>query len=305
MILVVGATGQLGGLVAEGLVARGVPVRRMMRSSEPSPLPGAEDVRADLTDPGTLGPALGGADTVVVTATAIARRLAGPGPSVHAVDQEGVLALVGAAERAGVQRFVYVSFAGVDRGLGPPLFPSAGPLDRAKLAVERRLSASDLRTVVVRPDAFQEIHLGAEGRFDLARRRVAIIGRGENPRRYVAIEDVAALLVAVATEPDPPPLLEFGGPQALTKRAAVVTAEGALGEHVRVQYVPRAVARLAMRQSERRNDALASVLGLGLVLDLVPAEWDDAPLLERGIRPRPASAFLRRQALTARAPSVA
>lgn len=299
MILVVGGTGMLGGRVVERLAQRGLPVRRLVHRTVPSPLPGVEDVQGDLV--GTdLGRMLAGVGTVVTSATAIARRLAGAGPSIHAVDQVGTLALVEAAERAGVERFVHVSFAGVDRGLGPPLYLSGGPLDRAKLAVERRLAASDLRSVIVRPDAFQEIHLAAEGRFDLARRRVTIVGRGENPRRWVAVDDVAALVAAVATEPDPPPVVEFGGPQALTRRAAVVTAEGALGEHLRVQYMPRALARMVVRQAERRNDGLASALALGLALDLVPVEWDDGPLLVRGIRGRPASAFLRQQAIAAR-----
>jgi hypothetical protein len=58
-----------------------------------------------------------------------------------------------------------------------------------------------------------------------------------------------------------------------------------------------------MRRAERRHDAAASELSLGLAIDLVPAGWDDGPLLQRGIRPRPASAFLRQQGIAARSAS--
>ena len=47
---------------------------------------------------------------------------------------------------------------------------------------------------------------------------------------------------------------------------------------------------------DKRNDALASVLGAGLLQDTRTADWDDAPLRERGIEPRSASVFLREQA---------
>ncbi|NUR93704.1 MAG: NAD(P)H-binding protein, partial [Kribbellaceae bacterium] len=196
MLLVVGGTGDLGGRVVRGLVERGEEVRCLVRST--ADLPGAEQVTGDLTDPASLRKACAGAQTVVATATAIGRRLAGArGPSIRETDELGMLALVEAAEEAGVERFVYVSYAGVDAGLGTPL-------ERAKLAVEDRLRRSALRRVVVRPDAFQELHLGPVGRFDLANGKVAVIGNGAAKHRWVSTDDVAALIVAVSLEPDPP-----------------------------------------------------------------------------------------------------
>jgi hypothetical protein len=50
-----------------------------------------------------------------------------------------------------------------------------------------------------------------------------------------------------------------------------------------------------MRLLARPHDAMASVFGAGLLQDLVAADWDDAPLRERGIDPRPASAFILEQ----------
>ena len=61
-----------------------------------------------------------------------------------------------------------------------------------------------MRTVIVRPDGFQEIQLTAIGRFDLEHAKVAVIGRGDTKRRLVSTDDVAALVAAVALEPDLP-----------------------------------------------------------------------------------------------------
>ncbi|MDX6326054.1 MAG: hypothetical protein QOK15_2408 [Nocardioidaceae bacterium] len=293
MILEVGGTGQLGGRVVRLLREQGRPVRcLLLPQSDDAELRrlGVDVVRGDLSDGGTLPAACAGVDTVVATATVMSRRLAGGGgPSIHDVDQDGMSALTDAAERAGVQRFVHVSFAGIDSALG-------SPLDQAKMATEKRLSRSPMRTVVVRPDAFQEIHLGPMGRFDIARGKVSVIGRGNTKRRWVATDDVARLIVAVSVEPDPPRLVEFGGPDAISRNEAIALAERAMGRSLKRQHLPRAVARLGMRVLARRNDALASVFGAGLAQDLVEARWDDKPLRDRGITPRSASEFIEEQA---------
>ena len=164
-----------------------------------------------------------------------------------------------------------------------------------KIATEKRLLASTLRAVIVRPDAFQEIHLGPLGRFDVATGKVSVFGSGASRRRWVATEDVAALVANVAVEPDPPPILEFGGPEAISRNEAVAIAEGLTGRHFKVQRMPRPIARLAIRLLNRPNDALASAFGGGLLQDLVESTWDDGPLRERGITPRSASDFLRDQ----------
>ncbi|MEZ2388331.1 SDR family oxidoreductase [bacterium RCC_150] len=293
MILVVGATGDLGGRVAKLLLADRQNVRCLVRTnSDDTGLRklGAEIVRGDLTDPSSLSAACQDVETVVATATAISRRLAGTSPaSIINVDQDGMSHLVTAAEAAGVRRFVYISFSGVDAAIGTPM-------ERAKLAIEKRLSNSSMQTVILRSDAFQEIHLGPMGRFDMASGKAAIIGKGETKRRWVATEDVAALLAAVAVESDPPAMIEFGGPEALTKKEAVTIAEELTHRQMKVQHMPRLVARTAIRLLGRRRDALASAFGAGLIQDLREATWDDEPLRRRGINARPASDFLREQA---------
>ncbi len=292
-ILVVGGTGDLGARVVRILSGGSHQLRCLVRpSSDDSYLRalGAEVVRGDLTDPPSLNTACEGVTTVVATATVIARRLAGARhPTIEEADQQGMASLVAAAEAAGVERFVYLSFPSAGQARGTPL-------ERAKTATEERLRSSPLRVVIIRSDAFQEIHLAPVARFDIAKGKISIIGKGDSKRRWIATEDVAALVAAVAVEPHPPELITVGGPEALTKNEAVALVETETGRRMKVQHMPRAAARLATRLLNRRNDALSSVFGAGLDQDLHPATWDDQPLLARGIKPTRASDFLREQA---------
>jgi uncharacterized protein YbjT (DUF2867 family) len=247
---------------------------------------GAEIVRGDLLDPESLRGACFGARTVVSTATAISRLLSGARqPSLAAVDDRGVGDLIAAAEEAGVERFLYVSYAGVEAGLG-------FPIERAKLANEQRLRRSAPREVIVRPDGFQEVQLTPTARFDLARRTISILGRGDNRRRFVSREDVAALLVALALDPDPPALVEVRGPDALSANETAALAERLTDRTLKRRRMPRPLVRLAMRLLSRPKPALASIFGIGLLIDTQQATWDEQPLLQYGIRPRSIEQYL-------------
>ena len=293
MILVVGGSGDLGGRVVRRLRDGGSDVRCLLRpSTEAATLHelGVEVVRGDLTDPASLPAACEGAETVVASATAIARVLAGAKhPNIHEVDEVGMASLVDAAEGAGVQRFVYMSYAGADAALG-------SPLERAKVATEERLARSPMRRVIVRPDAYQEMHLAPIARFDIPGGKVAVFGKGDTKRRWVATGDVAALVAAVVTETDPPDIVTFGGPEAISRNEAIAIAEEATGSKITVQRLPRAVAKLGLRLLDRANPAMATVFGTGLMQDLLEVTWGDAPLRERGISPRSASDWIREQA---------
>lgn len=293
MILVVGGSGDLGSRVVRRLHDAGREIRCLVRpgtDAEWMRTLGVEVVRGDLTDHVSLPAACEGAKNVVASATAVGRVLNGAKrPGIREVDQIGMSALVEAAQAAGVERFVYVSYAGVDASLGMPL-------ERAKAAIESQLARSPMRRVVVRPDAFQDIHLAPMGRFDVRAGKASVFGHGDTKRRWVATEDVAALVAAVTLETDPPDTVTIGGPEAISRNEAVAIAERVTGRQFKVQRMPRALTRLGMRLLARPSPAMASVFGLGLMFDVVEAAWDDSPLRERGITPRSTSTWLEEQA---------
>ena len=95
MILVCGATGDLGGRIVRLLLGNGQQVRASVRPATDAAAlqdAGVEVARGDLREPGTLGPAVAGVDTVVTTANA----------NRAAVDVAGNQNLISAAQAAGV-----------------------------------------------------------------------------------------------------------------------------------------------------------------------------------------------------------
>jgi uncharacterized protein YbjT (DUF2867 family) len=224
---------------------------------------------------------------VISTVTVIGRALAGEKDADFArVDVAGHRDLIAAAEEAGAERFVFVS---ATRTRLEPL--ASTPLGAGKIATEDRLAGSTLRTVVVRPDQYQETWLTPLAQFDWPARRVVIFGRGETPTRYVAVENVAEAVVRLALAGDPPSLLELGGPDPLTPVQAVGVFERVLGEPIGRRRVPRAAVRAGAAGLRRFRPALASVMGGALAADLHPSTWDDRPLRELGIEPRSVEAY--------------
>jgi uncharacterized protein YbjT (DUF2867 family) len=106
MIVVTGATGHVGALVAEELFELDEPMRLLVRNPSRAPeLPGAEVVVADYGDREALAAALHEGDRVFMT-------------SVHEGPERRVplhRSFVDAAARAGVAQIVYLSFANASR----------------------------------------------------------------------------------------------------------------------------------------------------------------------------------------------
>lgn len=289
-ILVCGATGELGGRIVRRLRDAGVPVRALVRPASHSERLrelGAEIVAGDFRDRASLESAVAGARAIVSTVTVIARLFAGEKEAnFHDVDLVGHRHLIAAAESAGVERFLFVSALSIRFDES-----ATTPLGKGKVATEQALYASPVREIVLRPDLFQEIWLSPEAQFDWPNRKVVIFGKGETPSRYVATDDVAEAATRLVLDDDPPRLVEFGGPDALTRKQAVTVFEQALEEPIRVRHVPRTALRIGSVALRRVQPAMASVMGGALALDLHPSTCTDEPLRQLGITPRPVETY--------------
>jgi uncharacterized protein YbjT (DUF2867 family) len=289
MILLCGGTGLLGSRIARRLAERSPGFRALVRpgtdASELERL-GADVVRGDLRDAATLPAAVAGVQTVITTANAISRVLGGKTDlTLRDVDERGNANLVRAADEAGVERFVFLSFSAA-------ILAAGTPFGNAKLATEQRLRDSSMREVIVRPDAYQEVWLSPIVQFDWANRSVTIFGKGDAPIAYVAVDDVAEAVVRLAVAPDPPRVVEFGGPEILTRNQTADAFEEALGAPIKRRHVPRVALRVGAFALRPFKPALASVMGQALRADLVETAPSDAPLRELGIEPRPVSAYI-------------
>lgn len=247
---------------------------------------GVEVIRGDLREPAGLAPALSGVDTVVTTANAISRILAGATDlTIADVDGRGVQNLIRAADQAGVRRFVFLSAAGMGENLA-----RYAPFTAAKWEAENALRASRMQIVIVRSDMFQEVWLAPLTGIDPAAGKATIYGRGRTPHRDVAMDDVAALCAHLALVANPPGLVEFGGPEPLTRLEVVEAFGDATGRSMKVSKVPRFALAIGRRVLAGAKPEIASLMGMALYSDEHPCTRDDQPLRDLGLTPRPATA---------------
>lgn len=287
MILVAGATGELGRAICHRLTERGGTVYGMVRpTSAPEAIAeleaiGVRTVEADLADGESLREACSGCDSVVSGMTAMGR----PGESIDAVDRDGQLALVAAAADEGVERFVYVSYSGA--------IGKDDPLTLAKRAVERTLKHSGMSWTVLRPSYFMESWLSPLLGFDLASGRVRIYGDGHAPISWVARDDVAEFAaVAVDSEEARNATLEIGGPEALSPLEVVALCAELTGRELAVDHVSEASIEAQVKQAKLPQERSLAALMLAYARgNAVPME----DVAERfGLELTPLRAWLQR-----------
>lgn len=259
MNLVVGATGFLGSEVCRQLAAAGRPVRALVRSSSnPDKVTmlsqmGAEVIRGDVHDRGTLDEACRGATAVISTVSAMPFSYEPETNNVQQVDLDGVKRLIDAAKAAGVKRFIYTSFSGqIDLDF---------PLRNAKREVEQVLRASGLSYTILRPSYFMEAWLSPAVGFDYANAKANIYGTGQNEISWIAVSDVARFAVASLDHPAAEnATLELGGPEALSPDRVVKIFEDASGHEFEVEHVPEEA--LLAQQQEASDPMQQSFSGL-------------------------------------------
>jgi uncharacterized protein YbjT (DUF2867 family) len=306
VILVVGATGQLGSLIVGELGRQGRAVRAMVR---PPDLgrdlveAGAELVEADLLRPETLDEALHGVRAVVATANVVAPVHRG---DTHEALAHGYTDLITRARNAGVERFVYASVPET------PL-DHVVPLARAKRAVEQELAASGMSTVSVRMPPFMEVWLALVGselplrgepRATLTRpyrllrtfrgvtgqtieRRGLLMppGSAETRNAFLSVHDAARIMTALVDTDDEGPL-DVGGPEILTWTDVARIYSDVLGRPVRVRPTPVALYSTAQRALGRVAPSAATVMGLNRLIATTETPWDTSQVTRRlGVQP--------------------
>jgi uncharacterized protein YbjT (DUF2867 family) len=189
-VAIAGAHGQIARRLTRLLAARGDRIRGLIRNPAH-----ADDVRADGAEPVLLdletagadqvAAAIDGADAVVFAAGA------GPGSGAErkmTVDRDGAVALVRAADAAGVGRYVIVSSVGAE---APPDGDDVFSVYvRAKAEADQAVVASDLDWTVVRPGPLTDAPGTGTVRLET-----------EPFRDDVTRDDVARVIAATLAEP--------------------------------------------------------------------------------------------------------
>ncbi|HEY3827606.1 MAG TPA: NAD(P)H-binding protein [Solirubrobacteraceae bacterium] len=274
MLLLTGATGQVGSALLARLLAEGTPVRCLVR--DPRRL-GARRVRVqialgDLADPPSFRNAMRGVDTVVHLAASIRDQRRG---SIEELNGIATWRMVQAAERAGVQRFLFCSALGASVHHRVRFF-------RAKALAEQAVHAADLHTSVLSPS----IVYAPGDRWLTLLERLALLpampvsGAGRALYQPIWVEDVASCMLGVlhgAPEGSSPPgtdaaadsrPFELAGPQTLSHTAIVRLVLHSMERHRPLLHVPAPLVSRALRLLESAAGAHTF------------ATWDEAELME-------------------------
>jgi uncharacterized protein YbjT (DUF2867 family) len=264
MLLLTGATGLVGSTVLRRLLAEGTPVRCLVR--DPRRL-GALRVRVqialgDLTDPPSFRNALRGVQTVVHLAAAIRDQRRG---SIEELNGIATWRMVEAAERRGVERFVFFS------ALGASPHHRTRCL-RAKALAEQAVQEASLRSTVFAPSI---IYAPGDPWLTLLERLallpvMPVSGRGAAAFQPIWAEDVAECVIANLRSGGQAPheRIELAGPQTLSHNEIVRLVLRSLGRKRPLVNVPTPIVSRGLRLLERLAGANAF------------ATWDEAELME-------------------------
>jgi uncharacterized protein YbjT (DUF2867 family) len=216
-ILVTGAAGFVGNNVVEKLVAQGKPVRAMVRGMEKAKKrlgkygDKVEIVEGDVRERKSLAPLMKDVSAIVHT---VAISMEKGGATYDEVNYQGTINLVDAAEKAGVQRFVFVSQNGADAKLPYKFLASKGK-------AQEYVHSSGLKATSLRPSAI----FGVQDEFFNTFARLVrltpivfpLIGGGKAQFQPVSVLDVAEACVrSIGDNSTIGQALDLGGPEVLS-----------------------------------------------------------------------------------------
>lgn len=260
VIVVTGATGNIGRCLVGRLLADGAAVRALTRDPARAALPaGAETVRADLTGTPDLAPLLAGADALFLN-------LAAGG--------EAVTALVDAAVAAGVRRIVLNSSMAVT---DTPADDS-NHIARMHAALERTVRASGLEWTFVRGSNYSTNTLAwapsirASGVV-----RDAHPGAQGTPVHEADLADVAAVALLDRSGAHQGQAYLVTGPEVLTVAQQVAEIGRATGRETRVEQISEEAAAEAMAGPHLPKEAARELVRLfGKMVDAPSFPVSDA-----------------------------
>src|SRR5436305_2286529 len=219
MLLLTGATGLVGSTLLPHLLGDGIEVRCLVR--DPRRL-GAQRVRVqiamgDLTDPPSFRNAMRGVQTVVHLAASIRDQ---PRGSIEELDGIATWRMVEAAERQGVERFVFFSALGASAH-------HRARLMRAKALAEQAVRESAVRSTVFAPSI---IYAPGDPWLTLLERlallpAMPVSGRGRASFQPMWAEDAAACITGALRAPaaEHRERYELAGPETLSHSEIVRT----------------------------------------------------------------------------------
>lgn len=274
MIVVAGGTGRLGRILVEQLAASGEPVRVLSRTPQrvgAQAQANLEIVAADVRDRSAVDRALTGARLVISAMSAFGMQ----GVSPRQVDFEGNANLIAAAEKHGVERFVFVSV--LHASAEHPM-----QLARMKYLAEQRLRQSRLAWTILRSAVFIETFQEALCAPLLDEGKTVVFGRAQNPINFVSAHDVARF-VQLATSDSAllGSVTDIGGDENLSLVRFVERFSTALGVTGEVKHIPLMAMRALSQLARPFNARFARMAAAGVLMDTTDMTFDATHLKQQ------------------------
>lgn len=249
-LAVTGATGFVGGHLLDAAAASGHSVAALTRRQQ-GPRDGVEWIAGSLDDRAALDRLVVGADAVIHVAGVVN---APDAAGFEAGNVLGTGAVLAAAEKAGITRFVHVSSLSARE-------PRLSQYGASKARSEALVAASPLSTVIVRPPAIY----GPGDRellemFVMAQRGFVLLPpAGRLSLLHAA--DLASLLLALAAPDAPTGIVEpdDGHPGGWTHREFGAMLGEAVGRPVRLASMPALMMKAAARADRLLRGAQAKL----------------------------------------------
>lgn len=229
-VLVIGATGFLGGQVVDELLKLGKNVRALVRPKSNAAkveAKGVEIVRGDMLDAASLIAAMTGVSAVVSTAAGYTRN----DKNAQAIDTFGNSNLAVAAKYAGVPRFVLISIVTSDQTPQIPHFWN-------KKLAEDKFRELGVPFVALRPGAFFDQAVGMGGD-PFAKGRFVWLGSKDARLTFVLASDVARYLAeAVDADIVEGEHIDVGWSRPVSIQGAADIAGQRAGKQIKVMSIP-------------------------------------------------------------------
>jgi NADH dehydrogenase len=196
-VLVTGGTGVIGEALVPELLKAGHTVRLLSRGASDAvkELPeGVEPFSADIAKPGSIAGAADGCSAVIHITGIVEEHP--PESTFQSINVEGTSRMLKEAERAGVQRFIYISSLGADRG--------ASAYHLSKREAEGLASRFREEWVILRPGNVYgpgDDVISVLLKMVRTMPAVPMIEGGDQPFQPIWAEDFAKAIAAALTEP--------------------------------------------------------------------------------------------------------
>ncbi|MEM8778480.1 MAG: SDR family oxidoreductase [Cyanobacteria bacterium P01_G01_bin.49] len=234
-LLIVGATGTLGRQIARNALDEGHQVRCLVRSARKAAFLkewGAELMMGDICQPQTLTPALEGMEAIIDAAAARPTDTL----SMKQIDWEGKVNLIQAAQKTGIDRYIFFSILDAEK------YPEV-PLMDIKHCTEIFLKESGLNYTIFRPCGFMQGLIGQYAVPMLDNQAVWITGES-SPVAYMDTQDVARLTIrALGVSETQRQTYPMVGTKAWTAEEIIQLCERLSDKQVKIARVPLGLLR--------------------------------------------------------------